>query len=159
MLHRLVSLCAAGTLLVLGIPTAAAPPAADIAGHYRIARSGMVVAVADCGDGRWCARIAALGRLAATDARNPRPTEQSRPLCGMMVMSGAVADDGAWQGTFYDPQVGGDYAISLALRHNGALSVRAHSQPPFLMRTYVRDEVWERVAPPDAPCGAPTPTS
>jgi uncharacterized protein (DUF2147 family) len=164
MLHRLAAFCAAiGALLVIESAGATPQPAAGIAGHYRIGHGGMVIAVVDCGDGRLCGRIAALGRLAATDAHNPQPADQSRPLCGLLVMSVQAGQNisraGDWQGTFYDPQLGSDYTIGLTPEARGGLRVHAYSGPLLLRRTYTRDEVWERVAPPVAACGAPTPTS
>jgi hypothetical protein len=44
-----------------------------MAGSHRLARSGMVMTIGDCGDGRLCARVTALGKPAATDAFNPIP--------------------------------------------------------------------------------------
>src|SRR6202030_2439259 len=63
----------------------------------------------DCGDGRQCARVAALGKLAATDAFNPIPANRSRPVYSLMAMTGLTGDNDGWLGSFYDPHVGGDY--------------------------------------------------
>jgi Uncharacterized protein conserved in bacteria (DUF2147) len=147
-------------LLATAIPGRAdAALSVDIAGAYRLARSGMVMLIGDCGDGRLCARVAALGKLAATDAFNPIPANRSRPVCGLVVMTGLTGDNEGWLASFYDPQVGGDYTLNATRQPNGSLCVSAHTGPPFLMRTYSRLELWEPVAPPQAACGAPTPTS
>jgi hypothetical protein len=119
----------------------------------------MVMTIGDCGDGRLCARVAALGKLAATDAFNPIPANRSRPVCGLVVMTGLTGDNEGRLGSFYDPQVGGDYTLNATRQPNGSLCVSAHTGPPFLMRTYSRLEVWEPVAPPQAACFAPTLTS
>src|ERR1700687_3287996 len=58
-------------LLATAIPGRAdAALSVDIAGSYQLARSGMVMTIGDCGDGRLCARVAALGRLNATRQPN-----------------------------------------------------------------------------------------
>ena len=68
----------------------------------------MVMTIGDCGDGRQCARVATLGKLAATDAFNPIPANRSRPVCGLMVMTGLTGDDEGWLAqAVYDPHVGG----------------------------------------------------
>jgi hypothetical protein len=53
-------------------------------------------------------------------------------------MTGLTGDNEGWLGSFYDPQVGGDYTVNATRQPNGSLCVSAHTGPPFLMRTYSR---------------------
>ncbi len=149
-------------LFLLPVAAPAAPAVAEIAGQYRAAGSGMVVAIDRCDGGRLCGRIVALGDLPPTDAANPAPGLQARPLCGLVVM---VIDPPEWQkagmgGSLYEPRNGTDYAISVAAADNGALRVVGYSGRPVLSRTMTRAvAIWERVAPPTAPCGGAAATS
>ena len=87
-------------VLVALLPTAglAAPPAPDIAGQYRAAGTGMVVAIGSCAHGRMCGRIVGLGALPPTDANNPAPALQDRPLCGIAVLDDLEWQNGSWRG-------------------------------------------------------------
>ena len=122
----------------------------------------MVVAIAACDGSHLCGRIVALGQLPPTDTNNPTPALQMRPLCDLQVL---VIDGPEWQkgdirGSFYEPQNGTDYAISVAPAANGTLRVTGHSGRAVLSRTMVRPfEIWERVASPAAPCGSAAVTS
>ena len=81
--HRWLPVLAVLALVPLASPPAAAPAAPsgpDIAGQYRAVRSGMVVTIGGCDNGRLCGRIVALGNLPPTDANNPAPSLQARPL-------------------------------------------------------------------------------
>src|SRR5258707_4841683 len=87
---------------LLAIVPAAAPAAssgADITGQYRAVRSGMVVTIGACDGGRMCGRIAALGNLPPTDANNPSPALQARPLCGGAVLNRLEWLNRRWHGT------------------------------------------------------------
>ena len=59
-------------------------------------------------------------------------------------MTGLTGGNEGWLGGFYDSQVGGDYTVNATRQPNGSLCVRAHTGPPFPMRTHSRLEVWER---------------
>jgi uncharacterized protein (DUF2147 family) len=138
----------------------AAPSGADITGQYRAVRSGMVVTIGACDGGRMCGRIVALGDLPPTDANNPAPSLQARPLCGATVLDRLQWQGGSWNGTLYDPQNGTDYSVSVNPVEKGAVRVTGHSGRPVLSRTMSRSfEVWERVAPPASPCNAAAATS
>jgi uncharacterized protein (DUF2147 family) len=148
--------------LALLLPTTApaTPPAPDITGQYRAARSGMVVSIAMCSGDRLCARIVALGTLPALDANNPTPALRNRPLCGATVIEALEWQDGSWHGTLYEPQNGTGYSITVAPAENRGVRLTGYSGRPVLMRTYLRPvEVWERVAPPATPCAPAVATS
>jgi hypothetical protein len=158
----LPALALSGLLSVAFLPAAApaTPSAPDITGQYRAVRTGMVVTIGACDGDRMCGRIVALGDLPPTDANNPAPSLQARPLCGTTVLDRLESQNGSWHGTLYDPQNGTDYRVSLAPAPNRAVRVTAHSGRAVLSRTYLRSvEVWESVAPPAAPCNGPIATS
>jgi hypothetical protein len=142
-------------LLAAAIPGRAdAALSVDIAGSYRLACSGMVMTIGDCGDGRQCARVAALGKRAATDAFNPIPANRSRPVCGLMVMTGLTGDDEAGLAASTTRTSAAITTLNATRQPTGSLCLSAHTGPPFLTRTYSRLEVWEPVAPPQAACAS-----
>ena len=152
---------AATAMLFLGASEIgqAAPSVPDITGHYRIGATNLVLAIADCGKGGLCGRIAEAGGLPANDARNPTPERQARGLCGLAVLTGLKWEYGFWLASLYDPQNGTDYSLTLAPRQDGSLMVEGHSGRMVFMRTYKRvEEVWARVPPP-APCNPLLPTT
>ena len=151
---------ALGTLLVLaagGAFSAEPRAAASILGHYRVEGSGMIVAIADCGEGRLCGRIAGL-----PDPRIQKQLPPQAKLCGLTVLTGLQpSDSGGWQGQFHDPVLGGDYTLNILPANAasaGTLRVQRYSSPPFLTRSMPRIETWTSMAPPAA-CDMPTPTS
>jgi uncharacterized protein (DUF2147 family) len=147
-------------LAILPAAAPAAPPGPDLAGQYRAARNGMVVTIGACDGDRLCGRIVALGDLAPRDANNPVPALQARPLCGATVLDRLEWQNGSWRGTFYEPDNGTNYTISVSPAENGAVRVTGYSGRAVLSRTYARSfEVWERVAPPAAPCDGAATTS
>ena len=147
-------------LAILPAAAPAAPSGPDITGQYRAVRTGMVVTIGACDGNRMCGRIVALGNLPSTDANNPAPALQVRPLCGTTVLDRLEWENGSWRGTLYEPENGTDYSISVAPAENGAVRVTGYSGRAVLSRTYARSfEVWERVAPPAVPCNGPALTS
>ncbi len=156
--HRWLPVLALLAMLPAAAP--AAPSEPDITGQYRAARTGMVVTIGGCNGNRMCGRIVALGDLPPTDANNPVPALQARPLCGSTVLDRLEWQNGSWRGTLYDPQSGTDYTISVNKAENGAVRIAGFAGRPVLSRTYSRPlEVWERVAPPAAPCDGAVATS
>jgi uncharacterized protein (DUF2147 family) len=149
-------------LALLALPAAApaAPSGHDITGQYRAVRTGMVVTIGACDGDRICGRIVGLGDLPPTDAHNPTPALQARPLCGATVLDRLEWLNGSWRGTLYEPENGTNYTINVAPAENGAVRVTGYSGRAVLSRTYTRSvEVWERVAPPAAPCDSAVVTS
>ena len=104
-----------------------------------------------------CGRIVGLGALPPTDANNPAPALQDRPLCGIAVLDDLEWQNGSWRGSFYEPRNGTNYTISVTPLANGAVRVTGYSGQPVLSRTLSRGfEVWERITEPAASCGAAT---
>jgi Uncharacterized protein conserved in bacteria (DUF2147) len=174
MVSRLLVRCLLpiGALAMIG--AAAAAPAVDLAGYYRMPANSqiqntqdgvVIVAVYRCATGEFCGRIAARGGLPEADLRNPEPVARARSLCGLDILS--VEDPAgldkaavALRGTLYDPRTGDDSAIEIYAGQNGDLHVTGHAGRPILSRTYVRrEEVWQRVTPPAGACEQVGPTS
>ncbi len=79
-----------------------------------------------------------------TDIHNPDAALQSRPLCGVQVLSGFVPDGpDAWTGgSIYDAASGKTYKSNMALQPDGTLHVRGYIGFSFIGRT----ETWTRPA-------------
>jgi uncharacterized protein (DUF2147 family) len=146
-------------------PLGAEPRApASIIGHYRVPGSEMIIAIADCGAGQLCGRIATLGKLAQSS--DGEQQAQRRGLCGVAVLTELHPTEDGWQGRLHDPELGDDYTLDLVnlwplqgTAPGAVLSARRYRAPPLLTRTMPKLEAWTRVAPPAASCGAATPTS
>jgi len=157
--RSLVVPAAFGALLLVAGGALRAEPrsAASILGHYRVQGSGMVIAIADCGEGQLCGRIVGL-----PDPRIQKSLPPQETLCGLTVLTQLQPDEtGGWQGRFHDPVLGGDYTLNILPANafaNGALRVQRYSSPPFLTRSMPRIETWTSTAPP-ASCNTATPTS
>lgn len=173
MSRRVVPVAAAlGAVLALAAigPLGAEPVApTSILGHYRVEGSGMIIAIADCGNGQLCGRIAGLGKVPrrgqrnAAQARNAEPQAQEGQLCGAAVLTELHPTTTGWQGRFRDLKFGGDYTLDLWRPKDAVpgdtLLTQRHNAPPFLSRSLPHIETWTRVAPPATACGAATPTS
>ncbi len=78
-----------------------------------------------------------------TDVHNPDATKHSRPLMGLVFMSGFVpAGTGKWDhGTIYDPKTGNTYSCNMELENTNRLKVRGYIAISLIGRT----DVWTRV--------------
>jgi hypothetical protein len=148
------------------VNTVDAEPAApaSLVGHYRIQGSGMIIAIADCGEGQLCGRVAARGQLPEfIPCRLCQAASAVEPLCGAQLMTRLHPTRTGWQGEFFDPRAGIDYALNLWWSKEGAsgttLLTQRYNAPPFLTRSMPKIEAWTPVAPPTTPCGTATPTS
>jgi hypothetical protein len=138
---------ALGSLGLPEAPRAAYPPLSTdgLFGSFRLARSGMVVTIADCA-GRLCGRVTAVGSLPPVDKRNPVPAQQSRRLCGLPVLTGFTAGATGWHAILYDPENGTNYTLTLSPGERGSLSVEGRWGMPVMTRSMRRPvETWERV--------------
>jgi Uncharacterized protein conserved in bacteria (DUF2147) len=135
---------------------------AGLVGHYRVQGPGMIIAIADCGEGRLCGRIAGLAPQQQQNAQQRLAPQQADQLCGLTVLTELRPTAIGWQGKFRDPILGGDYTLDISrggAKSGPALMVQRYSAPPFLTRSMARIEAWVSVAPPSTPCGTATPTS
>jgi uncharacterized protein (DUF2147 family) len=102
--------------LLIALPLAAPLHAAEpVTGLWLTDTKDGIVEIAPCG-GRVC------GRLARTlvpikgppfDRNNPDPALRNRPIIGLPILTGFVADGNLWRGTAYDPKNGKSYRSTL----------------------------------------------
>ena len=133
----------------VGVPTdaAAAGPAAkdNVLGRWHN-RDGTFEIYAEAG--KLNAKIVALreplapdGRV-KTDIHNPDASKRSRPIIGMVFMTGFTpAGPGKWEhGPVYDPQSGKTYSGTLELQGADTLKLRGY----VLFSAIGRTEIWTR---------------
>jgi uncharacterized protein (DUF2147 family) len=104
----------AGLALLLIAHTSAA--ATEVIGRW-LTSSGGVVQIDPCGTSV-CGRIVSAPELAArpdqTDVKNKDPAERTRPLRGLIILSGFHQSGDAWAGGWiYDPHVGSTYKSTM----------------------------------------------
>jgi uncharacterized protein (DUF2147 family) len=77
-----------------------------------------------------------------TDIHNPDASKRSRPIIGMVFMTGfTLAGPGKWDhGTIYDPQSGKTYSCTMQLE--GANTLKVHGY--VLLSAIGRTEIWTR---------------
>jgi uncharacterized protein (DUF2147 family) len=77
-----------------------------------------------------------------TDIHNPDAGKHSRPIIGMVFMTGFTsAGSGKWgNGTIYDPQSGKTYSCNMELEGMNTLKVRGYIGISLIGRT----EIWKR---------------
>ena len=102
-------------------------------------------------DGRLSGKIAALNKqytsdgIEKTDISNPDPTKRSRPLIGLIFMSGFKPEgSGRWDhGIIYDPKTGNTYASFLEYTGGDTLKLRGYIGISLIGRTAVWTKVKE----------------
>jgi uncharacterized protein (DUF2147 family) len=100
-------------------------------------------------DGKLNGKIAALDKqyttdgIEKTDISNPDPAKRSRPLIGLIFMSGFTQQGiGHWEhGTIYDPKTGNTYASTLEYDGGNTLKVRGYIGISLIGRSVV----WAKV--------------
>jgi uncharacterized protein (DUF2147 family) len=77
-----------------------------------------------------------------TDIHNPDADKHSRPIIGMVFMTGFTpAGSGKWEnGTIYDPKSGNTYSCNMELEGANTLKVRGYIGTSLIGRT----QVWKR---------------
>ena len=99
--------------------------AASVEGQWLTDDRKGVVEIAPCG-ASVCGRIVRVldrgPHVPATDVRNPDRRLRSRPIIGLLTLSGFVRSGAAWTGgRAYDPKSGKSYRASLQLNPDGSL--------------------------------------
>jgi uncharacterized protein (DUF2147 family) len=100
-------------------------------------------------DGKLNGKIAALDKqyttdgIEKTDISNPDPAKRSRPLIGLIFMTGFTPQaPGHWEhGTIYDPKTGNTYASTLEYDGGDMLKVRGYIGISLIGRSVV----WTKV--------------
>ena len=102
-------------------------------------------------DGKLNGKIAALNKeyttdgIEKTDISNPDPTKKTRPLIGLVFMTGFTPEgSGRWDhGTVYDPKTGNTYASFLEYTGGDTLKLRGYIGISLIGRTAVWTKVKE----------------
>jgi uncharacterized protein (DUF2147 family) len=102
-------------------------------------------------DGKLSGKIAALNKqytsdgIEKTDISNPDPMKRSRPLIGLVFMTGFTPEgSGRWDhGTVYDPKTGNTYASFLEYHGGDTLKLRGYIGISLIGRTAVWTKVKE----------------
>lgn len=105
-------------------------------------------------DGKLSGKIAALNKeytsdgIEKTDISNPDPAKRSRPLVGLVFMTGFTPKgSGKWDhGTVYDPKTGNTYASFLEYDGGDTLKLRGYIGISLIGRTAVWTKVKESAA-------------
>jgi len=118
---------------------AAAPgyAATPVTGKWLTVEKDSVVEIGTCGKSV-CGRIVRILKATADgkpafDKFNPDPSLRTRPIEGMMILSGFTAAGSVWNGRIYDPRSGKSYRSKLARNPDGTLKVQGCIA--FLCRT------------------------
>jgi uncharacterized protein (DUF2147 family) len=120
--------------------TFAAPAiaAAPVTGRWYTDGKDSIVEVGPCG-GHICGRVAEILKPRpggpAVDSNNPDPKLRSRPILGMIILSGFKDGGKEWLGSIYDPRAGKTYKSTLARLTNGTLRVKG-CWGPFCRSVY-----------------------
>lgn len=102
-------------------------------------------------DGKLSGKIAALNKeytsdgIEKTDISNPDPAKRSRPLIGLVFMTGFTPEgSGRWDhGTVYDPKTGHTYASFLEYNGGNTIKLRGYIGISLIGRTAVWTKVKE----------------
>ena len=142
-------------LSVLLALTGAAAPGESPQGYWLTAKKDGIIQILRCGE-MLCGRIAWFRippndpNQQGLDLHNPDPARRSRPLCGLIFMSGFKAGGAdSWEdGTIYDPDSGNNYHATMTLRGDGTLDLRGY----IGISLFGRSEVWTRYTEPVPTC-------
>ncbi len=116
---------ALGLLAGLASPALAGP--APITGRWLATdpKGSIIVTIAPCGSAL-CGTVTeqVSGTKGQRDINNPDPKLRSRPITGIRLISGMVADGTQWRGQIYDPTRGKTFKSFAALNPNGTLNLK-----------------------------------
>lgn len=100
--------------------------AAPITGHWLTDDRDGIIEILRCGE-RVCGRLAkSLGQIKGplVDRNNPDKSLRHRPIIGLPVLLGLVADGQVWRGQIYDPRHGRHYKATVERIAPDRLKVR-----------------------------------
>jgi uncharacterized protein (DUF2147 family) len=117
-----------------------AQTAEDAFGVWRHPENGSHVEMYKCGE-TLCAKIVKVVDAQKTDDKNPDASRRSRPVVGLVIMSGAKkTDTKSWAGSIYNRVDGGTYSGTITVKSKDALDL-AGCTAVILCRTLT----WTRV--------------
>lgn len=118
-------LCAmvGAAILVVSANAASAQTAEDAFGTWKHPENGSHVEMYKCGDGL-CAKIVKVVDGQKTDDKNSDAAKKSRPIIGLVIMSGAKKTGAAeWKGQLYNRADGGTYSGTLTVKSKSAIDL------------------------------------
>jgi uncharacterized protein (DUF2147 family) len=119
--QRLAALVIAATVTLPGVSYA--QTAEDAFGVWRHPENGSHVEMYKCGQ-NLCAKIVKVVDPQKTDDKNPDASRRSRPVVGLVIMSGAKKTDAkSWAGSIYNRTDGGTYSGTVTVRSKDALDL------------------------------------
>lgn len=120
MRQRLAALVTAAVMLP-GVSSA--QTAEDAFGVWRHPENGSHVEMYKCGGGL-CAKIVKVVDAQKTDDKNPDAARRSRPVVGLVIMSGAKKTAAnSWAGSIYNRADGGTYSGTITVKSKDALDL------------------------------------
>ena len=121
---RTIGLAAAAVGAFAALPAQAAQP---VTGRWATVDGKAIVNIAPCGK-QLCGRIEKIAKPTPgrpqTDVKNPDPTQRSKPLVGLALLSGFTDAGDIWKGTIYDPESGKSYNSKMSRNADGTLKVQ-----------------------------------
>ena len=114
----------AAATIALAASMAGAQTAEDAFGTWRHPENGSHVTIYKCGD-NLCAKIAKVIDDQKTDDKNPDAKLRSRPIVGLVIMSGAKKTGAnQWKGDLYNRADGGTYSGTLTVKSRNAIDLQ-----------------------------------
>lgn len=114
-------------LALAAVSPFAAKAAQPITGRWATVNGKAIVHIAPCGQSL-CGRIEKIVKPTPgrpqTDIYNPDPALRSKPLVGLMLLSGFQDAGAIWKGTIYDPESGKSYSSRVSRNTDGTLKVQ-----------------------------------
>lgn len=112
-------------LLIAAIAAASPALANPVTGRWLTEGGKGIVAIAPCGQAL-CGKVERVlaAEASRTDINNPDPKLRSRPIVGINILSGFVADGNQWKGRIYDPESGKSYRSIVERGAGGTLKVK-----------------------------------
>ncbi|MFM9853753.1 MAG: DUF2147 domain-containing protein [Sphingomonadaceae bacterium] len=119
------NLFSAMLLVTFATPAFAAAP---VTGRWLTTEKDSIIEIGQCG-ATVCGKIAKILRPTKDgkppfDTNNPNPALRTRPIDGLVILSGFVANGQSWKGSIYDPRAGKTYTSYLTKLANGNLKVQ-----------------------------------
>lgn len=104
--------------LILMVPLGSASGSSPLLGQWKTDDGKAIMEIAPCGGGL-CAKIVRFLIVqpagGARDTKNPDKSLRTRPLLGVNVLTGLVADGNAWKGKGYSPEEGRHFNATVTL--------------------------------------------
>lgn len=123
-IHMLKSTIGASAAAIMALASpAAAQSAQDAFGTWQHPENGSHVEMYKCGDAL-CAKIVKVTDGQKSDDKNPDAGKRSRPVVGLVIMSGATkSGDNAWTGSLYNRADGATYSGTIKVKSKDALDL------------------------------------